>query len=47
MQHVLHYGSEASQKSIDLVQRILNVLDSMQHLLYFPSAARPRWLRPL
>ncbi len=42
MQHVLHYESEASQKSIDLVQRILNGLDSVQHLLYFPSAARPR-----
>lgn len=39
---MLHYESEASQQSIDLVQRILNGLDSVQHLLYFPSAAWSR-----
>jgi hypothetical protein len=53
MQHVLRYKiPKRSQKSLDLVQRVLNVLDSVQHLLYFPSAAhglvaasivRPLW----
>ena len=40
MQHVLRCKSpEAITKITHLVQRVLNVLDSVQHLLYFPSAA--------
>jgi hypothetical protein len=41
MQHMLHRESEASQNSIERMQRILNALDTLQHLLYLPSAGYP------
>jgi hypothetical protein len=41
MQHMLHSESEASQNSIQRMQRTLNVLDTLQHLLYLPSAGYP------
>jgi hypothetical protein len=48
MQHVLRCKTRSkSQKSLALVQRVLNVLDSVQHLLHFPSAAHGLVLRPL
>jgi hypothetical protein len=38
MQQVLRAECEASQKQMERMQRILNVLDSLQHLLYSPFA---------
>jgi hypothetical protein len=39
---MLHHDPKHKTNQSTWLQRILNVLDSVQHLLYFPSAARPR-----